>query len=165
MVRFALKPSLPSYSVRLHKRPRKKNLNCHCADHFDLDQYEPPPFRIFAGLHLAEVASATQAGNSSPPQVAKTVRTNSSILHHSFPSHYENRKFLNCHGSFVSTSSANVFSRSVSGVQSVYLPTICPIYGSIISITRSKSISSASTTPLFGFSIAQIIAPNTPAVT
>jgi len=31
---------------------------------------DPPPFRIFAG------------GISSPPQAAKAVRTNSSILHH-----------------------------------------------------------------------------------
>ena len=63
------------------------------AAHFDFAQNEPPPFRIFAGLRLAEVASATQAGrlprpalagrNALCPSVAlaKAVRTNSRILH------------------------------------------------------------------------------------
>ncbi|OGZ12406.1 MAG: hypothetical protein A3D67_00660 [Candidatus Lloydbacteria bacterium RIFCSPHIGHO2_02_FULL_51_22] len=32
------------------------------AAHFDFAQHKPPPFRIFAGLRLAEVASTTQAG-------------------------------------------------------------------------------------------------------
>ena len=32
------------------------------AVHFDFAQYEPSPFGFFAGLRLAEVASATQAG-------------------------------------------------------------------------------------------------------
>ncbi|MBI5220437.1 MAG: hypothetical protein HY978_01205, partial [Candidatus Liptonbacteria bacterium] len=52
--------------------PPKKNLSCQRqirlrrkiiigAAHFDFARYEPP-FRIFAGLRLAEVASATQAG-------------------------------------------------------------------------------------------------------
>ena len=37
------------------------------AAHFDFAQYKPPPFRIFAGLRLAEVASATQAGGFPRP--------------------------------------------------------------------------------------------------
>ncbi|MEK7537005.1 MAG: hypothetical protein AAB584_00970, partial [Patescibacteria group bacterium] len=45
----------------------------------------PPPFWIFAGLRLAEVASATprRRGTSSPRACrgAKAVRTNSRILH------------------------------------------------------------------------------------
>jgi len=41
------------------------------AAHFDFAQYEPPPFRIFAGLRLAEVASATQAGDFLAPSLSR----------------------------------------------------------------------------------------------
>jgi len=37
------------------------------AAHFDFAQYRPPPFRIFTGLRLAEVASATQTGGIPRP--------------------------------------------------------------------------------------------------
>ena len=55
------------------------------AAHFDFAQYKPPPFRhtttaplamlegcrIFAGLRLAEVASATQAGGFPRPELVE----------------------------------------------------------------------------------------------
>src|SRR3984957_11574259 len=72
-----------------------------------------------------------------------------------FPPIYQmTRTFLNCHGSLLSMSSGNRRSRSVSGVQSVYAPSTSPQYGWLISILRRKSISSGSTRPQFGFSMA-----------
>src|SRR3954465_1240881 len=74
-------------------------------------------------------------------------------------------KFLNCQGSSRSRSSGNSPLRSCSGVQVPYLPTTGPRYGMQISRLRSKSISSASTTPRSGFSSAQTMPDSTGAQT
>ena len=50
------------------------------AAHFDFAQYEPPPFRIFAG-RLPRPALAGRNALCPSVALAKAVRTNSRILH------------------------------------------------------------------------------------